>query len=195
MAVLKTAKIYHGSGRRREIREWRIRNNIRGRFPFADGWRPDRLHLSPALKELDWPFEVPDNVIPCGPILLPCASVEQQDPELNEWFKKGPTILVNLGTLYAPDPTVAFKISTGLKMFLDSWSDKTVQILWKLPIHPHDKDDVYVDSVKPLEEETKADRVRIQAWFEVEPMAMLETGNIVLSVHHGGANSWYEAIQ
>ncbi|GFF59528.1 diacylglycerol O-acyltransferase 2A [Aspergillus udagawae] len=195
LAVLKTAKMYHGSGRRREIREWRIRHKIHGRFPFADAWRPDRFHLSPALKELDWPMDVPDNILPCGPILLPTASVEKQDPELASWLRKAPTVLVNLGTLYAPDPKVAENIARGLKMFLTSWKGDKVQILWKLPKHPHDKDNVYAQSIKPLEAEVEADSARIRPWFEVEPMAMLQTGQIVCSVHHGGANSWYEAIQ
>ncbi|GAB1208144.1 hypothetical protein APSETT445_006885 [Aspergillus pseudonomiae] len=195
LAVIKTAKMYHGSGRRREIREWRIRHKIHGRFPFADAWRPDRFHLSPALKELDWPMEVPDNILPCGPILLPTAAVHKQDPELASWLRKAPTVLVNLGTLYAPDPKVAESIATGLKLFLDAWKGEEIQILWKLPKHPHDEDDVYSRSTQPLRQETEADRVRIHPWFSVEPMAMLQTGQIICSVHHGGANSWYEAIQ
>ncbi|KAH2839825.1 hypothetical protein ACP6JD_005507 [Aspergillus fumigatus] len=195
LAVLKTAKMYHGSGRRREIREWRIRHKIHGRFPFADAWRPDRFHLSPALKELDWPMDVPGNILPCGPILLPTASVAKQDPELASWLHKAPTVLVNLGTLYAPDPKVAEHIASGLKMFLTSWKGEKVQILWKLPKHPHDEENVYAQSIKPLQAEVEADSARIQPWFEVEPMAMLQTGQIICSVHHGGANSWYEAIQ
>ncbi|KAF7122627.1 hypothetical protein CNMCM5793_000652 [Aspergillus hiratsukae] len=195
LAVLKTAKMYHGSGRRREIREWRIRHKIHGRFPFADAWRPDRFHLSPALKELDWPMDVPDNILPCGPILLPTASVEKQDPELASWLRKAPTVLINLGTLYAPDPKVAENIARGLKMFLTAWKGDKVQILWKLPKHPHDEENVYAESIKPLQAEVETDSARIRPWFEVEPMAMLQTGQIVCSVHHGGANSWYEAIQ
>lgn len=187
--------MYHGSGRRREIREWRIRHKIHGRFPFADAWRPDRFHLTPALKELDWPMDVPENILPCGPILLPTASVEKQDPELDAWLKQAPTVLVNLGTLYAPDPNVAREIAAGLKGFLDGWQGERVQVLWKLPKHPNDVGDVYERSIEPLKKEMQEGRVRIAPWFEVEPMAMLETGRIVCSVHHGGANSWYEAIQ
>ncbi|PYH88142.1 UDP-Glycosyltransferase/glycogen phosphorylase [Aspergillus ellipticus CBS 707.79] len=196
LAVLKTAKMYHGSGRRREIREWRIKHKIHGRFPFADAWRPDRFHISPGLKELDWPFtNVPDNVLPAGPILLPTASVEKQDPEMARWLSQAPTVLVNLGTLYAPDPKVAEEIATGLKGFLDGWKGQKMQILWKLPLHPHDQGDIYRHAIEPLKKETEEGSVIIRPWFEVEPMAMLQTGNIVCSVHHGGANSWYEAIQ
>ncbi|KAA8641943.1 hypothetical protein EYZ11_002545 [Aspergillus tanneri] len=196
LAGLKTARMYHGSGRRREIRDWRIRHKIHGRFPFADAWRPERIHLTPALKELDWPFDVvPENILPCGPILLPTASVQQQDPELASWLSQAPTVLVNLGTLYAPDPDVAWELASGIKMFLDGWKGGSMQVLWKLPKHPHDEDDVYSRSIEPLQRETESGAVRIAPWFEVEPMAMLQTGQVVCSVHHGGANSWYEAIQ
>lgn len=68
-------------------------------------------------------MDVPDNVIPCGPILLPVASVQDQDPEMGHWLQRGPTILVNLGTLYAPDPDVAWELASGLKAFLDIWGD------------------------------------------------------------------------
>ncbi|KAL3470325.1 hypothetical protein BJX99DRAFT_264317 [Aspergillus californicus] len=194
MAVMKTAKMYHGSGKRREIREWRIKHKIHGRFPFADAWMPNRLHLSPALKELDWPFDVPDNVIACGPILLPVAPVKTQDPEMFTWLHQAPTVLINLGTLYAPDPSVVLEIAQGVKTFLAT-SDRTIQVLWKLPKHPHDQDEIYNQSITSLQTELDSGQVRIRSWFEVEPLAMLETGQIVCSVHHGGANSWYEAIQ
>ncbi|KAL4803377.1 diacylglycerol acyltransferase-domain-containing protein [Aspergillus unguis] len=195
MAVLKTAKMYHGSGRRREIRDWRIKHKIHGRFPFADGWMPNRLHLSPALKELDWPMDVPDNVVACGPILLPVAPVKTQDPEMFSWLHRGRTVLINLGTLYAPDPSVVVEIATGVKSFLASPAGKDIQVLWKLPKHPHDQDEIYTQALTSLQSERDFDQVRVMSWFEVEPMAMLETGQIVCSVHHGGANSWYEAIQ
>ncbi|KAL4899849.1 hypothetical protein BDW74DRAFT_106774 [Aspergillus multicolor] len=195
MAVFKTAKMYHGSGRRREIRDWRIKHKIHGRFPFADAWMPNRLHLSPALKELDWPFDVPDNVVACGPILLPVAPVKTQDAEMFTWLHRAPTVLINLGTLYAPNPEVVLEIATGVKSFLASLGDRKIQVLWKLPKHPHDQDEIYTQSVTPLAELMESDTVRIRSWFEVEPLAMLETGQIVCSVHHGGANSWYEAIQ
>jgi 2-acylglycerol O-acyltransferase 1 len=112
-----------------------------------------------------------------------------------EWLQQVPTILVNLGTLYAPDPEVAQSIATGLRMFLVAWKGRKVQILWKLPKHPSDADNVYDEAVKPLEHEIRSDNVRVCPWLVVEPLAMLETGQIACSVHHGGANSWYEAIQ
>ncbi|PWY89142.1 diacylglycerol o-acyltransferase [Aspergillus heteromorphus CBS 117.55] len=196
MAVIEAAKIYRRSGRQRQIREWRMKHHIQGRFPFADAWRPDRFHLTPGLKELDWPFEVPDNVLPCGPILLPVASVKAQDPELDRWLRSAPTIMVNLGTLYAPDPRVARNIAAALRTFLDAWTgESNLQVLWKLPKHTEDCVHVYEEAVDLLRSEIQTGRVRIQPWFQVEPLSMLESGQIICSVHHGGANSWYEAIQ
>ncbi|RAK79081.1 UDP-Glycosyltransferase/glycogen phosphorylase [Aspergillus fijiensis CBS 313.89] len=193
-AAMDVAKLYRRSGRQRQIREWRKRHGIQGRFPFADSWRPDRFHLAPGLKELDWPMEVPENVLPCGPILLPVAPVKTQDPELHRWLHRAPTILINLGTLYAPDPVMARNIASGVRSFLDSRTDK-FQVLWKLPKHTQDCAHVFEEAEEILAAEIKDDRVRIQPWFQVEPLAMLQTGQIVCSVHHGGANSWYEAIQ
>lgn len=40
---------------------------------------------------------VPENVTCAGPILVGTAPANQQDPEIAEWLKQAPTILVNLG--------------------------------------------------------------------------------------------------
>ena len=140
-------------------------------------------------------MDVPDNVVACGPILLPVAPVKTQDPEMFDWLNKAPTVLINLGTLYAPNPSVVLEIATGVKSFLSSAAGRDIQVLWKLPKHPHDQDEIYNQSITPLQKELDSDQVRILSWFQVEPLAMLQTGQIVCSVHHGGANSWYEAVQ
>jgi hypothetical protein len=45
-----------------------------------------------------------------------------------------------------------------------------------------------------LGREMDEDRVRVVGWLEAEPAAVLTTGRVVCSVHHGGANSYYEAV-
>jgi hydrogenase maturation factor len=45
-----------------------------------------------------------------------------------------------------------------------------------------------------LGEEVKAGVVRVVDWLEAEPMAVLESGVVVCAVHHGGANSFLEAV-
>ena len=87
-------------------------------------------------------------------------------------------------------------IGSALKALLDSWvGDAQLQVLWKLPKHSLDCDHVYEEVLDLLRVEIEAGVVRIQSWFKVEPLAMLQTGQIICTVHHGGANSWYEAIQ
>lgn len=70
-----------------------------------------------------------------------------------------------------------------------------LQVLWKLK--------KFGDwEVKPggsevyniLKDEIDADRIRVVKWVTAEPMSVLRSGHIVCSVHHGGANSYYEAV-
>jgi hypothetical protein len=46
-----------------------------------------------------------------------------------------------------------------------------------------------------LEKGIKEGRVRIETWLKAEPNALLGSGNVVASVHHGGANSYFEAVR
>jgi len=46
-----------------------------------------------------------------------------------------------------------------------------------------------------LSKEIAAGRIRIERWLTVEPAALVESGHIVCSVHHGGANSYFEAVR
>jgi len=34
----------------------------------------------------------------------------------------------------------------------------------------------------------------VEKWLGIDPAAMMETGNIVASVHHGGTNCFFEAV-
>lgn len=99
--------------------------------------------------------------------MLPVASVQDQDPEMGPWLQRGLTILVNLGTLYAPDPSVAWELASGLTSFLDSWPDHSMQALWKLPKHSFDEEGVYDTAIEPLRAYMQVDRVRVQPWFDV----------------------------
>lgn len=65
-----------------------------------------------------------------------------------------------------------------------------VQVLWKFKSRYTLPNAVSAPSIHP----DVADRVRTTGWLTVDPYALLETGNIVASVHHGGANCYHEAI-
>ncbi|KAH6679088.1 hypothetical protein B0J14DRAFT_290540 [Halenospora varia] len=50
------------------------------------------------------------------------------------------------------------------------------------------------DPLTPIEVEMSADKVRVLEWISVDPLTILNTGHIVCSVHHGGSNSFHEAL-
>lgn len=39
------------------------------------------------------------------------------------------------------------------------------------------------------------DRVKVLSWLPVEPISVLQSGRVVCMVHHGGSNSYHEAIR
>lgn len=156
------------------------------------------------LPELDYPLQViPENILPCGPIVRPSPPVAQSAPQLARWLARGHTVYVNLGSHCAMSETQACEFAVALKMLFDEAKlnynrgtlTQDLQVLWKLK-----KEDVCATETlrnraqDVLEEELKSDRVRIVDWIECEPISILESGRVILSVHHGGANSFAEAI-
>lgn len=167
----------------------RSEHGIKTKFPFAcPPFSASRLYLLPATPEIDFPSHVPSNIVSCGPIIRPSAELSIVDPELNTFLDKAPTVLVNLGTHRVADPVFAMELAAGLKILMDN--NPSIQVLWKLK---GDKEDaIVVKSI--LEKELAAGRIRIEGWLKPEPAAIVAHKNIVCSVHHGGANSYYEAI-
>jgi hypothetical protein len=154
-------------------------------------WVKDVPHICPSLPEIDLPMTIPSNVHLCGPILLATTPVERSDPELLEWLQKAPTVLVALGTHHEARANIVRELALGIRVLLDTRPD--IQILWKLKADKssQDEDEHMVSST--LGKELENGRVRIESWLKADPVAILETGNIVCFVHHGGANSYFEA--
>jgi hypothetical protein len=130
---------------------------------------------------------VPQNVITCGPIFLSTAPAAEQDPELAQWLELAPTVLINLGSAMDYDEAGTREMLGAIKIML---SQTSVQVLWKFNKRNEFSDHVFA----PLAEEIASRRLRLEKWIEIDPAAMLETGNIVVSVHHGGANCYWEAV-
>ena len=74
-----------------------------------------------------------------------------------------------------------------------------VQVLWKLkrtvlggaaPYETGPGTKVY----EALKNEIEADRVRIVDWVKPQPSAILQVKSVVLSINHGGANSFHDAL-
>ena len=155
-------------------------------MPFTRGYIKDALYLSPALPEIDLPFVVPPNVITCGPILSPMRPVSEIDPELATWLKRGPTIIISLGTHAMSEGSDIRELASGLKIAMSQRPD--LQVLWKL------RSQSKKGLLSVLDKELASGRVLIKDWLTADPLAILQSGHIVCSVHHGGANSFYEAL-
>ncbi len=160
--------------------------------------------------DIDYPFSVlPSYVAPCGPIIRAAAPISTVDPALAEWLCRGPTVYINLGTHLKATPAEAIEMARAFKSMLDradkfgEGESRPIQILWKLGRKPEaggaePQREVYegpwkaVTDILKLELET--DRVRVTDWVKAEPKSVLESGNVICSINHGGANSFYEAL-
>ena len=133
----------------------------------------------------------------CGPFVLPVSStVEETDPELAQWLSagKGRTVLINLGTHAVSDPGMAENLAKGISAAIQHERDqgRAIQVLWKLKLGTG-MDEVNKILQAELGNEMQAGRLRVVDWLTVDPLALLKEGNVVCSVHHGGANSFYES--
>lgn len=130
---------------------------------------------------------VPRNVTACGPITVPARAFAKSDPDLAEWLQRRPTILINLGSHILSDSGDAVELAKGVRVVLGRHQD--LQVLWKLRSAVTDELRAIVGA------ELEGDgRVSIRSWLETDPVSILQSGHVVCSVHHGGANSFYEAV-
>lgn len=137
---------------------------------------------------MDFPFKIPNNVISCGPILWQCPRLSESDPDLDGWLTK-PTILISLGSHVRPSETVAVQMAKGIDSMLNKHGG--VQILWKLQ-YDWESSDTFKHV---LGERIAAASVKVTPWIQPDLMSVLSTGRIVAYVHHGGANSYFEACK
>ena len=189
------AYVYMTSTQRKKVLRWRKEAGIKGPFPWEDEWKIDRLTLTPSLPDLDWPLEVPDDVIGCGPILLPTDERALAESDIYQWMQRGPTVLINLGSLYIINAAGAENIALAIDAFLNTASIKNVQVLWKLGSYRSHDEQILSTGHEILGELISECRVKVVRWLDVDPAALLSTGHIACSVHHGGANSWFEALR
>ena len=84
----------------------------------------------------------------------------------------------------------AVEIAKGLRILLEQHA--TIQVLWKLKYKGDSHND---EIIHVIGKEIASGRVKVDKWLRAEPLAILQSGNVVVSVHHGGANSFYEAVK
>lgn len=175
----------------RAIKEYRNAHGISGSIPNIISEAHDNVPLllqtHPAS---DFPNVVPAHVSQCGPILRPCLPISEEDPELTIWLSQRPTALINMGSLVTFNSTTVHQFAEGLRMILDKRPD--IQILWKLQFN-YQSDSC--TSLKIINKEISDGQVRIEEWLPVDPICILLSGYVCCMVHHGGSNSYHEAIR
>ncbi|KAK1966896.1 family 1 glycosyltransferase [Colletotrichum sublineola] len=154
--------------------------------------------------EFDFPTtHIPQSIIPCGPILRAVPPVSDADPELHNWLSRGPTVFINLGSLSWTTEDQAIEMAHAIGSLQEVWrtsgEEGRLQFLWKLNQSPDGKTayDVYKKGCRieaVLGGEFDKDVVRVVSWVAAEPYAVLQSGHVICSVNHGGANSFWEAL-
>jgi hypothetical protein len=169
--------------KRRFLEEKGIKNPIELSFVVKD-----IPVLASTIKEANFPMDFyPPYLTFCGPIAIRRTPAADQDIETVAWLKQAPTILINLGSLFAYNKERARIMANAIGIFL---TGTDVQVLWKLKKLGEYGDEVF-SSAQPY---VDSGRLRIETWLKADPIALLETGHIVLLVHHGGANTYHEAL-
>jgi len=144
-----------------------------------------------SLAEGELPYHVPSRIKTVGPMVLSMASAAEQDAELVQWLTRAPTVIINMGSIFTWDSAYIVEMALVLKQVL---KDTNVQVLWKLQKRPDLSQDEVIAALAPVAKAIEEDRVRVSAWIKADPTALMETGDVVLAVHHGGASSFYEPL-
>jgi hypothetical protein len=160
--------------------------------------------------EIEFPLSViPKHLTACGPIIRPVPPVAEVDPELDAWLKRGPTVFISLGTHRYMDEDEALEMAATLRQVIDAAEKRKegsiggvpgkLQVLWKLKRAKPTYSPTYEAGpgskvYRALQDLLEADRIRILDWVKPEPSAVLQTGTVVCSINHGGANSFHDAV-
>lgn len=160
----------------------------RNPFPLGNAFTKDTVQLTPSFPEMDFPCQSFDNVVCCGPILRKREPLTTSDPKLESWLTK-PTILISLGSHMKPTEQIAIQMAKAIKLVLDRHPDK--QVLWKLRYEWEESKEFR----EVLDSAIASGQVWITPWIQADIMSVLETGRIAAYVHHGGANSYFEACK
>ena len=168
-----------------------------GSKDFLGGQPPGVKLILACRKEVDFPMAVvPDEIIPCGPIVRPAVPVKEVDPELASWLERGATVFINLGTLCKSTEDEAVEMAGAVGLLLDRAAGRidNLQVLWKLKKNGEYGTEAGSRIHSILGHKLDHGTVRITSWVAPEPLAVLESGRIICSVNHGGAGSYNDAI-
>ena len=169
--------------------KYRNERGLPGRLPLETS-KSRALHIiSPGIRELDYPLFIPDTIGLYGPVVLDTTPVELADPELAEWLDRGKTVMMCMGTHYCYTESQVRAVVNGFLGAVDR--DSGIQFFWKLSGKDEFEDLIEELLANPRDRE----RFRIVDWIHADPAAVMNHSNVIVSIHHGGANSYYEAAQ
>ncbi|TVY83172.1 Glycosyltransferase sdnJ [Lachnellula suecica] len=173
----------------KDIEKFRKEHGLSGRYPHLDPYRKNLQYLIPSAPEIDFPMRnIPGNVTGCGPIVVPAPPLATTDPELEQWLRAKPTVMLNLGSHFITSDTFAKSIATAFSTLLLKCPN--VQVLWKL--NSRNGNDAQAKGI--LKEYIENGSVKMASWLNSTPSSILQSGHVKCAVHHGGANSYYEAV-
>ncbi|KAH7304098.1 family 1 glycosyltransferase [Stachybotrys elegans] len=167
-------------------RQYLINKGIANPFPLSFVVKDAPLLIS-TIPEADLPMDImPPHVKVCGPLAIDITPAEDLE-QIAVWLKQAPTVLINLGSMFKYNEQRAAAMAGAVAQLLN---EQDVQVLWKFEKLGNYNDSVFASVRNYID----SDRLRVESWLDADPMALLRTGHIVLSVHHGGANCYQEAV-
>ena len=171
----------------KELMGYRHSHGLPGDLPMGGPSVKRSVHtLCFGLPELELPITLPPNIGLYGPVALDSAPLSKED-ELSRWLEGGRTIMMSMGTHFKYSET---QVRNTLRAFV-AGTLPTDQVFWKLP----DKANFQRLLDEELQNERVKERFRIVDWIDADPGEVMKHENVVAYVHHGGANSYYEAAR
>lgn len=169
-----------------KLTKHRNANGLPGYLPVASV-RDRATHIiCPCVREVDFPLVVPDKVGLYGPIVLDTAPIQVADPGLDQWLSRGKTVLVCMGSHFKFSESQVKGVIHGL--LSGAPRDSNTQFLWKLPNKAEFEDLVE----EALKDPNDRDRFKIVDWLDADAASIMKHPNVIVWVHHGGANSYLE---
>lgn len=142
--------------------------------------------ICPGVRETEFPLVLPENIGLYGPIVLDTAPVGLSDPGLYQWLNRGETVLMCMGTHFQYTESQVKAVIEGFLSAMPHGSN--TQFLWKLS--DRSKFEGLIDEA--LRDQRVKDRVKIVDWLDADPASIMRHPNVVVWIHHGGANSYFE---
>ena len=171
-----------------ELDKYRNAHGLPGHLPFVKTARIRAVHvICPGVREIDFPLFIPDFLGLYGPIVLDTAPIETADPELNEWLGRGETVIMCMGSHFHYTESQVKAVINGFLSGINH--DSNTQFLWKLS----NKSELESLVDEELSDARDKKRFKIVGWFEADPASIMKHPNVIAYIHHGGANSYYEA--